>query len=143
MFRGEYNHTIDIKGRMIVPAKLREALGETFVLTKGLDECLMAYDSEEWQRFEEKLQGLPVTNKNARKLVRHFSGGAADVGCDGQGRVLIPGNLREYASITKEVVLLGMGNRVEIWSKEKYDEFGTYEDMDEVASALEDMGLMI
>lgn len=143
MYRGEYSHTIDAKGRMMVPAKLKEALGDSFVVTKGLDECLMAYDTEEWQRFEEKLQGLPVTNKNARKLVRHFSGGAADVNCDGQGRILIPSNLREYASITKEVVLLGMGNRVEIWSKEKYNEFGTYEDMDEVAGALEDMGLMI
>lgn len=143
MYRGEYNHTIDTKGRMIVPAKLRDALGDSFVLTKGLDECLMAYDTEEWQKFEEKLQSLPVTNKNARKLVRHFSGGAADATCDAQGRILIPPNLREYASLIKDAVLLGMGNRVEIWSKEKYEEYGTYDDMDEVASSLEDMGLMI
>lgn len=143
MYRGEYNHTIDTKGRMIVPAKLRDALGDTFVLTKGLDGCLMAYDTAEWEKFEEKLQELPVTNKNARKLVRHFSGGAADVECDGQGRILIPSNLREYASLVKEAVLLGMGNRIEIWSRERYEEEGAYEDMEEVASALEDMGLSI
>jgi len=143
MFRGEYVHTIDAKGRMIVPSKLRDSLGDAFVLTKGLDECLMAYSADEWQNFEEKLQSLPVTNSNARKLVRHFSGGAADVMLDSQGRILVPANLRKYASLDKEVVFLGMGNRVEIWSQEKYSEYGTYEDMDEVASALEDMGIMI
>ena len=143
MYRGEYNHTIDAKGRMIVPSKLRDALGAAFVLTKGLDGCLMAYDTKEWEKFEEKLQSLPVTNKNARKLVRHFSGGAADVELDSQGRILIPGNLREYAALGKDAVLLGMGNRVELWSRERYEEDGTYEDMDEVATALEDMGLGI
>ncbi|MCR5594403.1 MAG: division/cell wall cluster transcriptional repressor MraZ [Lachnospiraceae bacterium] len=143
MYRGEYTHSIDAKGRLIVPSKLRETLGDSFVLTKGLDGCLMAYDTEEWEEFETKLQELPVTNKNARKLVRHFSGGAADAECDSQGRVLIPANLREYAGLTKEAVLLGMGNRIEIWSKERYETEGTYEDMDEVASALEDMGLGI
>lgn len=143
MFRGEYSHTIDAKGRTIVPSKLREGLGESFVLTKGLDGCLMAYSSDEWEKFEEKLQSLPITNKNARKIVRHFSGGAADVDCDGQGRILIPSNLREYASLAKDAVFLGMGNRVEIWSRESYDEDGTYEDMDEVAMTLEEMGLSI
>lgn len=143
MFRGEYNHTIDTKGRMSVPSKLRDSLGESFVVTKGLDGCLMAYATEEWEKFEEKLQSLPLTNKNARKLVRHFSGGAIDVEVDGQGRILLPANLREHAGLVKEVVFIGMGNRVEIWSKSKYEEDGTYEDMDEVASTLEDMGLGI
>jgi len=143
MFRGEYNHTIDTKGRMSVPSKLRDALGDTFVVTKGLDGCLMAYNTCEWENFEQKLQELPLTNKNARKLVRHFSGGAVDVEIDGQGRILLPANLREHAGLTKEVVLIGMGNRVEIWSRDKYETDGTYEDMDEVASALEDMGLGI
>lgn len=141
MYRGEYNHTIDAKGRMIVPSKLRDALGESFVLTKGLDGCLMAYDIAEWEKFEEKLQALPITNKNARKLVRHFSAGAADVDLDGQGRILVPSNLREYAGLTKEAVFLGMGNRVEIWSRENYEADGMYENMDEVAATLEDMGI--
>ena len=143
MFRGEYTHTIDTKGRMIMPAKLRDSLGESFIITKGMDGCLMAYDTAEWEEFEKKLQGLPLTNKNARKLVRHFSGGAMDVDCDGQGRILVPNNLREYAGLTKDVVLVGMGNRVEIWSKARYEEDATYEDMDEVAAALEEMGLGI
>jgi len=128
---------------MIMPAKLRDLLGESFIITKGMDGCLMAYDTTEWEKFETKLRDLPITNKNARKLVRHFSGGAADVSCDGQGRVLIPNNLREYANLSKETVLVGMGNRVEIWSRERYDEDATYEDMDEVAQALEEMGLGI
>lgn len=143
MFRGEYSHSIDAKGRLIVPSRLRDELGENFVLTKGLDTCLMAYASEEWDAFEAKLRELPVTNKNARKLVRHFSGGASDAESDSQGRVLIPQNLREYAGLNREAVFLGMGNRIEIWSKERYEAEGTYEDMDEVASALEDMGLSI
>ena len=99
MFRGEYSHSIDSKGRIIIPSKLRASLGDTFVLTKGLDGCLMAYATEDWEEFESKLRELPVTNKNARKLVRHFLGGAADIEADSQGRVLIPTNLREYSGI--------------------------------------------
>ena len=116
MFRGEYSHSIDSKGRIIIPSKLRASLGDTFVLTKGLDGCLMAYATEDWEEFESKLR---------------------------EGRVLIPTNLREYSGLTREAVLLGMGNRIEIWSKDKYETEGTYDDMDEVAGALEDMGLGI
>lgn len=143
VFHGEFSHSIDAKGRMIVPSKLRSELGDSFVLTKGLDTCLMAYAAEDWEAFETKLRELPVTNKNARMLVRHFSGGAADIECDSQGRVLIPANLREYAGLTKEAVFLGMGNRIEIWSKDRYEADATYANMDEVAAALEDMGLGI
>lgn len=143
MFRGEYSHSIDSKGRIIIPSKLRSGLGDAFVLTKGLEQCLMAYDAKEWENFENKLHDLPVTNKNARKLVRHFLGGAADIETDSQGRALIPANLREYSGLTKEAVLVGMGNRIEIWSKEKYETEGTYDDLDEVVNALEDMGLGI
>ena len=143
MFRGEYSHSIDSKGRLIIPSKLRTALGDTFVLTKGLDECLMAYNTEEWDIFEGKLKELPLTNKNARKLIRHFSGGASDIETDSQGRALIPTNLREYAGLTKEAVLVGMGNRIEIWSKDRYETEGTYDDLDEIVHSLEDMGLSI
>ena len=143
MFRGEYSHSIDSKGRLIIPSRLRNSLGDAFVLTKGLDECLMAYDTDEWASFERKLHDLPVTNKNARKLVRHFLGGAVDIEADSQGRILIPLNLREYAGLTRDAVLVGMGSRIEIWSRERYESEGTYEDMDEVAGALQDMGLGI
>ena len=90
MFMGEYNHTIDAKGRLIVPSKFREALGDTFVVTKGLDGCLFVYDNEEWQAFEEKLRSLPITNKEARQFARFFLAGAAEVEVDKQGRILVP-----------------------------------------------------
>ena len=141
MYRGEYSHTIDTKGRMSMPAKLRDALGDSFVLTLGLDKCLLAYDTAEWEKFESKLIELPSTNSKVRKLVRHFTGGAADVDVDGQGRILIPAKLREYAGLTKETVVVGMGNRVEIWSRETYDAEATYEDISEVVEALEESGI--
>ena len=93
MFMGEYNHTIDPKGRVIVPSKFRDALGEEFVVTKGLDGCLFVYDNKEWSAFEEKLKGLPVTNKDARSFVRFFLAGATTVEVDKQGRILLPGVL--------------------------------------------------
>ncbi len=143
MFRGEYSHSIDSKGRLIIPAKYREALGDGFVLTKGLDGCLMAYDNAEWEAFEDKLKDLPSTNPSVRKLQRFFMGGASDVESDSQGRVVIPSTLRDHAGLKKDAVLIGMGNRIEIWSKEKYEAEATYEDMDEVVAALEAMGLSI
>ncbi len=143
MFRGEYSHSIDTKGRLIIPAKYREALGEGFVLTKGLDGCLMAYDNAEWEAFESKLKDLPSTNPAVRKLQRFFMGGASDVESDSQGRVVIPQTLRDHAGLNKDAVLIGMGNRIEIWSKEKYEAEATYEDMGEVVAALEAMGLSI
>lgn len=141
MYRGEYSHTIDAKGRMSIPSKLRDALGDSFVVTKALDGCLMAYDLEEWARFEAKLSELPMMNEKVRKIVRHFTGGAVDADVDGQGRILIPANLREYAGLIKDTVVVGMGNRVEIWSKDKYDTEATYDDMNELAGALEEMGI--
>ena len=118
MFMGEYNHTIDAKGRVIVPSKFRETLGDEFVVTKGLDGCLFVYDNNEWTAFEEKLKSLPITNKEARQFVRFFLAGAASVEVDKQGRILLPAVLRDFAGITKDAVLVGVGNRVEIWSKE-------------------------
>ena len=90
MFMGEYNHTIDTKGRVIVPSKFRETLGDEFVVTKGLDGCLFVYDNQEWTAFEEKLKALPITNKDARAFVRFFLAGAAGVEVDKQGRILLP-----------------------------------------------------
>lgn len=141
MFMGEYNHTIDAKGRLIVPSKLRESLGDEFVVTKGLDGCLFVYPKEEWSAFEEKLGALPLTNSNARKFSRFFLAGAAEVEVDKQGRVLLPGVLREFAGLKKDVVLVGVSRRVEIWSKEKWEEANTFDDVEEIAEHMEGLGL--
>lgn len=143
VFMGEYNHTVDAKGRVIIPAKFREALGDTFVVTKGLDGCLFVFAMDEWSSFEEKLRTLPIANKDARKFTRFFFAGAADVEPDKQGRVLIPNNLREFGGLTKDVVLVGVSNRVEIWDKERYEESTEFDDMDEIAEHMADLGLLI
>lgn len=143
MFMGEYNHTIDAKGRLIVPSKFRETLGDTFVVTKGLDGCLFVYDNEEWGIFEEKLKSLPITNKEARQFVRFFLAGAAEVEVDKQGRILVPNVLREFAELNKDVVLIGVASRIEIWSKERFEGMTAYEDMDEIAEHMAELGLGI
>ena len=145
MFMGEYNHTIDGKGRVIVPAKFRDALGDGFVVTKGLDGCLFVYPPDAWQAFEEKLQSLPLTNKNSRQFARFFLAGAASCEVDKQGRILLPQVLREFAGLEKEVVMVGVANRVEIWSKERWKEcIDSYDDdMDEVAENMESLGFSI
>ena len=145
MFMGEYNHTIDAKGRLIVPAKFREILGDNFIVTKGLDGCLFVYPNDEWTRFEEKLKSLPLTNKNARQFTLFFLAGAAACEVDKQGRILLPQVLREFASLEKDVVLVGVASRIEIWSRERWDEsMNTYDgDMDEVAENMESLGFSI
>lgn len=145
MFMGEYNHTIDPKGRLIIPAKFREALGDEFVVTKGLDGCLFVYANTEWNNFEDKLRTLPLTNKNARQFTRFFLAGAAACEVDKQGRILIPQVLREFAKLEKDVVLVGVASRIEIWSKEVWEEsISTYDtDMDEVAENMENLGFSI
>ena len=140
---GEYNHTIDTKGRLIIPSKFREALGEEFVVTKGLDGCLFVYDNKEWAAFEEKLKSLPLTNKDARQFVRFFLAGAAMAEVDKQGRILGPSVLREFAGLEKEVVLIGVASRVEIWSKERWENAASYEDMEEIAEHMAELGLGI
>ncbi|MCI5516490.1 division/cell wall cluster transcriptional repressor MraZ [Roseburia sp. MUC/MUC-530-WT-4D] len=143
MFMGEYNHTIDAKGRLIVPSKFREQLGNEFVVTKGLDGCLFVYSNEEWKHIEEKFREIPLTTKDARKFSRFFFAGAASCEVDKQGRILLPANLREYAGIEKEVVSVGVLSRVEIWSKDRWQDNGDYDDMDEIAEHMAEMGLGI
>ncbi len=143
MFMGEYNHTIDAKGRLIVPAKFREQLGEEFVVTKGLDGCLFVYPKEEWKVLEEKLRGLPLMHKEARKFSRFFLAGAASLEIDKMGRILLPQVLREFAGLTKEVVLAGVLERVEIWDKEKWNDAGRYDDMDEIAEHMAQFDFLI
>ena len=144
MFMGEYSHTIDAKGRLIIPSKFREQLGEEFVLTKGLDGCLSIYPNDEWAAFEEKLRALPLTNKNARTFTRFFVAGATNCELDKQGRILLPPVLREYANLTKDVVLVGVLSRVEIWDKDRWQE-NTYDEdeMDEIAEHMADLGFSI
>ncbi len=117
MLMGEYEHTIDSKGRISMPAKLRKDMGDTFVLTKGLDGCLFAFSGQEWINFETKLKSLPLSDKNARNFVRFFLAGATECEIDKQGRFLIPNNLRKAASLEKDVVIIGVGTRLEIWDK--------------------------
>lgn len=141
MFMGEYDHTIDAKGRLVVPSRLRDGLGDEFVLTKGLDGCLFAYPKEEWSVFEEKLGSLPLTNANARKFSRFFLAGAAIAEVDRQGRILVPPVLREFAALKKDIVLVGVSRRVEIWSRERWEEANTFDDVEEIAEHMEGLGL--
>ena len=142
MFIGEYQHALDPKNRIIVPSKFREGLENTFVMTKGLDGCLYGYPMSEWVMLEEKLKALPLTNKDARAFSRFFFSGAAEIEIDKQGRALIPQNLIEYAFITKEIVTIGVSNRIEIWSKEKYNQYNEQNlDYDEIAEKMSQLGI--
>lgn len=142
MFMGEYNHSIDAKGRVIVPSKFREQLKDEFVITKGFDGCLYGYTMEEWANIEEKFKTVTLTSKDARKFLRFFFSGAATCEVDKQGRILIPPNLREYAGLEKDIVSAGVFQRIEIWSKDRWLE-NTYEDMDEIAEHMAELGLSI
>lgn len=126
-----------------MPSKFREMLGEEFVVTKGLDGCLFVYDQTEWTAFEEKLKTLPITNKDARKFVRFFLAGATAATVDKQGRILLPAVLREFADITTDAVLIGVGSRIEIWSKDRWEGISEYDDMDDIAEHMADLGLSI
>ena len=142
-FMGEYNHSIDAKGRIIIPLKFRDGLGESFVVTKGLDGCLWAFSSVEWNSFSEKLTSLPVARKDARKLSRFFQAGATDVETDKMGRILIPQVLRTYAGLDKEAVLIGNGSKVEIWNKEAWAVESEFENVDDLAEQLGELGFGI
>jgi len=138
---GEYEHSMDGKGRLIMPAKLREDLGEKFIITKGLDGCLFAFSIEEWTNFEQKLRILPISNKDARAFSRFFFAGAIECEIDKQGRFLISSNLREFANLVKEVVIIGMDSRIEIWSKEKWIKCDEDISADEIAEKMEMLGI--
>ncbi|MBS6140200.1 division/cell wall cluster transcriptional repressor MraZ [Veillonella parvula] len=143
MFMGEYNHTIDTKGRMIIPAKIREQLGDLCIVTKGLDNCLAIYTAEAWKKISTALQSQSSTKASVRALKRFVFGSAAELEYDKQGRVLIPVPLREYASLDKQAVIVGAGDHVEIWSREKFDFYDEQvaESMEELVEGLE--GIML
>lgn len=143
MFIGEFNHSMDPKGRISMPSKFRDELGETFYITKGLDNCLFVFPLDEWQLFEEKLKALPMTNKNARAFVRLFFSGASECAFDKQGRILIPQPLRDHAGIDREAVIIGTGTRVEIWSQNGWNGYIDPENIDynEIAEHMADLGI--
>ena len=143
MFMGEYNHTVDTKGRLIVPSKFRELLGDEFVVTKGLDGCLFVYSGDEWKLMETKFREVSQFSKEARKFARFFFAGAATCEVDKQGRVLLPANLRECAGIEKEVVLAGVVNHIEIWNKDRWQDTNEYDDVEEIAEHMASLGLTI
>ncbi|MFT8824692.1 MAG: division/cell wall cluster transcriptional repressor MraZ [Liquorilactobacillus mali] len=143
MFIGEYRHAIDEKGRLIIPSKFREDLGEVFVITRGMDGCLFGYPESEWNILQEKLQKLPLTKKDARSFVRFFYSAATECEFDKQGRVSIPKSLRSHASLEKKCVVVGVSNRFEIWSEARWDDFSTEAEtnFDEIAENMIDFGL--
>ena len=123
MFMGEYHHTIDDKGRLIIPSKFRTELGESFVITRGLENCLFVYSLVEWNKIVDKLKKLPFTKKDARNFTRFFLSGATITELDKQGRANIQASLIDYASLEKDCVVIGVNDRLEIWSKDKWEEF--------------------
>ncbi len=138
MLIGEYQHNIDPKGRIITPSKFREDLGESFIVTKGLDNCLFVYSKKEWIVLEDKIRALPLSK--SRDLQRFFFSGASEAIPDKMGRILIPNNLREYAGLTKDVVIIGASVRCEIWDKEKWDERSMSVTSESVEEAMCELG---
>lgn len=143
MLLGEYRYNVDVKGRVSVPSKFRDDLGQSFVVTKGLDNCLFMYSKTEWETFEEKLKQLPLTNADARTFIRFFFAGATEVEVDKQGRINIPQVLRDYAGIKKDVVIAGVATRAEIWDSEAWDKYTSSEalNVSNIASQMSNLGI--
>jgi MraZ protein len=143
MLIGIYQHSIDIKSRIIVPVKFRDELGNKFILTKGLDNCLFIYSLAEWEKFEQRLKDLPLGSKDARTFVRYFFSSAVECEVDKQGRLTIPQNLREHAKIEKELVTIGVQSRVEIWSKREWENFNAAADLSDsgIAEKMAELGV--
>ncbi len=142
MFLGKYSHNIDSKGRVIIPAKFREQLGEQFIITNGFEGCLFVYPMGEWEELSASLSKLPSNQKSARYLQRTFLSGAAEAEPDKQGKVLITQPHREYAGLSKEVVIIGVSKRVEIWDAQRWLEYSQNEEemtVEEAAESLEEI----
>lgn len=143
MLIGEYNHNLDPKKRLAIPAKLRKDLGERGVLTRGLDNCLFLYPEREWQKLTEKLSQLPVGQGNTRSFLRLMLAGAVEVELDGLGRILVPDYLKNYAGLKQKVVIAGVYNRLEIWDEERWANYkaGVEKNTDMIAEKLGELGL--
>ena len=142
MFYGEYEHTIDKKGRLIIPSRFREAFKEYDVdklyITRGLDKCLFMFTENEWKSQESKLKATPFTKSDSRKFNRLYFAGASQIECDKQGRILIPKYLKDYAAIKKDVMIIGVSNRIEIWSREAWSSYynSSKESFEDIAEKL-------
>ncbi|WP_439426051.1 division/cell wall cluster transcriptional repressor MraZ [Oenococcus alcoholitolerans] len=143
MFMGEYQHALDDKSRLIIPAKFRNQLGDQFIVTRWMERSLFAFPKDEWQKFEEKLAKLPIGAKDARAFRRFVLAGAMETSFDKQGRIVIPVVLKKHAQLVKNVVITGSGNGFEIWSKDNWEEYtaGTAEKFDQIAEGLTDFDL--
>ncbi len=141
MFMGEYHHNLDAKGRLIIPAKFRDQIGESMILTRGMDGCIFGYTTDEWNKIEAKLAKLPLTKRSARKFTRLFYSGAMESSFDRQGRINLTPTLKMHAGLTKACVIVGVSNRIEIWALERWNDYETdaNENYDDIAENLEDM----
>ncbi len=141
MFAGRFNHTLDAKGRIIIPSKLRDALGDTFVATAGLDGCLYLYSQEGWEAFLKELYDKVPSDKDGRSLVRYFMSNSSICESDKQGRTLIPTELRAMAGIEKELVLVGALNKIEVWNKAKFESASNISSVEEMADRMAAFGV--
>ena len=143
MFVGEYHHNLDSKGRLIIPAKFRDQIGDEIIFTRGMEGCIFGYPQAEWQKIEAKLAKLPLTQRSARKFTRLFYSGAMETEFDKQGRVNLTATLKEHADLIKECVIVGVSNRIEIWSEDRWQKFADEADdnYDDIAEDLDDIEL--
>ena len=141
MFMGEYNHSIDAKGRLIIPSKFRDTLGDEFVVTKGLEGCLFVFEKYDFETFMDKLNEKSDLEAKVRKIKRFFISGAQEMEPDKQGRMLVPPVLREYAGLEKEVVFAGVGGHIEIWDKAKWEDVTSFDDINDIAEELSNIGI--
>lgn len=141
MFMGEYNHSIDAKGRLIIPSKFRDVLGDEFVVTKGLEGCLFVFEKFEFETFMDKLNEKSDLEAKVRKIKRFFISGAQEIEPDKQGRMLVPPTLREYAGLEKEAVFAGVGGHIEIWDKNRWDGVASFDDINDIAEELSSFGI--
>ncbi|MCQ2436081.1 MAG: division/cell wall cluster transcriptional repressor MraZ [Clostridia bacterium] len=138
MFLGEYEHTLDAKGRLFIPAKFRDELGDSFIMTRGIDNCLVIYSAAEWQKYTDKINEIPASQ--ARRIRRFVYANAQDCEPDTHGRVVVSQSLREYASIEKDVVFTGAGSYIEVWSADAWAKERENETSDEIAALMETLG---
>ncbi|HYH05053.1 MAG TPA: division/cell wall cluster transcriptional repressor MraZ [Bacillota bacterium] len=143
MFMGEFQHSLDDKGRLIVPAKFREGLGEKFIVTRGLDNCLFVYPLTQWKVLEEKIKELPTSHADTRAFVRMFFSGAVEAELDKQGRIVIPQHLRDHARIERDAYIIGVSTKVEIWSKAAWEQYSSQaqQSYENIAETIIDIGI--
>ena len=141
MFTGEYNHTIDQKGRLIIPNKFRSLLGDNFIITKGVDDCLEIYDKESWDKFAEKINALPYSNPNAREFKRLFIGRKEDLTPDKMGRVQLTPALRNTGNLKSEVTFIGVGDHIEVWDKETFEKYNSLTSAEDISKKMEGLGI--